>query len=148
MTALRSIVACLAVAFTVLLVSLGGQALASPSPMVDKVNAVRHAHGLPALRYSRSLSRSSARYARYLVRHRQFRHAARIRASNRFSALGEILARARGSGLDREQTIDDWLASPPHRAVLLSRSFRCVGAGRAGGRFAETVMWAVQFGRY
>ena len=46
-------------------------------------------------------------------------------------------------------TIRGWLASPGHRAVLLSPSFKNVGTafarGRIGGR--RTTIWVVQFGR-
>lgn len=131
------------------LAAVGGQAQASPSPMVDRINEVRRAHGLPDLRYSSSLSRSSGRYARYLVRAHTFQHAPRIRASRRFRRLGEILARMPGSTARRTETIDSWLASPSHRAVLLSRSFKYVGGGRAlsGSGPDAAVVWAVHFGR-
>ena len=127
-----------------------GDALASPSPMVDRINEVRAQHGRKALRYSRSLSRSSRRYARHMVKRQQFRHAPQIKASRRFSKVGEILARTPGVTPDWEQTLREWLASPSHRAVLLSRSFSLVGAGRARNHEAgdrAAVLWAVQFGR-
>lgn len=145
MTALRPIAACLALACAL---TFGATASASPSPMIDQINQVRRAHDLPTLRYSRSLSRSSFRYSRHLVRTGRFTHAPRIMASARFSTLGEILARTPGLELQRSRTLGGWLLSPTHRAVLLSRAFRYVGAGRAlawSGGDAATI-WAVQFG--
>ena len=146
----RPVAACLAMACILFLSALSAQAQASPSPMVDKINEVRRAHGLHALRYSSSLARSSGRYARHLVRTNRFGHAARIRASRRFQRLGEILARMPGPSARRLETIDSWLASPGHRAVLLGRSFRYAGGGRAltGSGAGASVIWAVQFGRY
>ena len=149
MTARRGSAACL------LLCALtfgapAGDALASPSPMVDRINLVRAQHGLKALGYSRSLSRSSGRYARYMVRRGQFRHAPRIMASSRFRKLGEILARTPGAAPNWEQTLQEWLASPSHRRVLLSRSFSLIGAGRTlngGWGDSAATVWAVQFGR-
>lgn len=149
MTALRPIAACLAT-ICVLVLTIGGSAAkASPSPMVDEINMVRTAHGLHSLRYSRSLARSSRRYARYLAGTNQFQHAPRIRASSRFTRLGEILARMPGWEPHRVETLDNWLASPSHRAVLLSPSFTYVGAGRALSGSGEDVVavWTVQFGR-
>ncbi len=116
--------------------------------MVDKINEVRRADGVPPLRYSPSLSRSSARYARYLARGNRFQHAPRIRASSRFSGLGEILARSSAGQIDRVGTIVSWLGSPSHRDVLLSPSFRFIGAGRAWSRLEQggALVWTVQFG--
>jgi uncharacterized protein YkwD len=117
--------------------------------MVDKINKVRGSHGLRALRYSRSLARSSSRYSRHVLRTDRFAHASRIRASRRFSRLGEILALSSGWKIRRKRTLRLWLGSPGHRAVLLSSSFRYVGAARVRGRFGgwRAMVWTVQFGR-
>ncbi len=149
MTAFRALLACISLACILFLSALAAQAQASPSPMVDQINDVRRAHGLHALRYSASLSRSSGRYARYLARTDRFEHAPRIRASRRFRRLGEILARTPGPLPQRIETIDSWLASTGHRAVLLGSSFRYIGAGRAlaGWGPGTSLLWTVQFGR-
>jgi uncharacterized protein YkwD len=147
---LRGMTTCLLVVCILLVGPPGERALASPSRMVDKINTVRAQHGLKALSYSRSLSRSSGRYARYMVSRQNFSHAPRIRASSRFSRLGEILAWTPGPVPNWEQTLSEWLASPSHRAVLLSRKFSVIGAGRAHNPAdgdEAAVVWAVQFGR-
>jgi uncharacterized protein YkwD len=48
--------------------------------------------------------------------------------------FGENLAWA--TGLTPQWVVDRWLASPPHRAVLLRPGFRRVGIGIAFGTFA------------
>jgi uncharacterized protein YkwD len=48
--------------------------------------------------------------------------------------FGEDLAWA--TGLTAHWVVDHWLASPPHRAVLLRPGFRRVGIGISFGTFA------------
>ncbi len=101
------------------------------------------------MRYSRSLSRSSARYARYLAQTQQFAHAARIMASPRFSQNAEVLALLRGWEVQRNVALAYWLQSWSHRAVLLSPVYRYVGAARVRGYFggSEAMFWTMQTGR-
>lgn len=148
MSALRRAAVCLCLGCALALAATGSDANASPSPMVDKINEVRRTHGLSVLRYSPSLSRSSSRFTRLLMRGNRFAHGARINASSRFSRLGEILALTRGWKLRRTRTLSYWLGSSSHRAVLLSSSFRYIGAARVRGYFRErkAVIWTVQFG--
>lgn len=148
MSGVRVVAACLAVGCAVLLPSTA-DARRSPSPMVNQINKVRKAHGVSPARYSRSLSVSSSRFSRYLVRTQRFAHGPRIMASARFSKLGEILALMRGSKIRTRETLASWLRSPSHRAVILSPDFRYVGAARTRGRFngSPALVWAVQFGR-
>jgi uncharacterized protein YkwD len=119
------------------------------SPMVRKINKVRHAHGLPSLHRSRSLSRSAAGFARHLMRVDVFSHASRIHASSRFSRLGEMLALNNGWRVRRSSAVRGWLRSPEHRGLMLSSSFTSVGAGLARGSFrgGPATIWVVQLGR-
>ncbi len=147
MSALRPVAVGLVVACTLMLAATA-QAHRSPSPMVDEINKVRGAHGLRALHYSPSLARSSSRYVRYMVRTGRFAHSARIMAGGRFSQLGEILALTPGREVQRERTLGNWLSSPSHRAVLMSASFRYIGAARRHSDFGgDGVVWAAHFGR-
>jgi len=149
MSAHRPAAAILAVALTLMLAPAAVEARKSPSPMVDKINATREAHGLAPMRYSTTLSRSSSRFARYLARTQQFRHGSRISASSRFSVLGEILALMRGWEIRRSLTLAYWLRSWSHRMVVLNGTYRYVGAARVRGYYAGSPMmfWTVQFGR-
>jgi uncharacterized protein YkwD len=129
-------------------VSRAGAAAHAPSAMVRDINDARRAYGLPPLRYSESLERSSSRFARHLMTSGVFAHATRIMASRRFHSLGEVLGLSPGWRLRRLLMIRLWLQSPEHRPVLLSRTSAYVGAGRARGWFNErpTTIWVVQFG--
>jgi uncharacterized protein YkwD len=133
----------------VVLVAAPVSASAGTPPMIRKINKARQAHGLPALRYSPSLGRSSRRFARHLMRTNSFGHARHIRASRRFHRLGECLGRQSGFRLRRSMMVRGWLGSPSHRAILLSREFNRVGASPARGRFGgqRSTIWVAQFGR-
>jgi uncharacterized protein YkwD len=149
MPALRPIVVCLTLVCVLVFWQTPPEVRASQSPMVDRINAMRAAHGVHALRYSRSLSRSSSSFSRYLLLTGRFAHAGRIVASGRFSMLGEILALSRGWKIRRTRTLRYWLGSPGHRSVLLSSYFSYIGAARVRGFFggSRVVAWTVQFGR-
>ena len=149
MPASRRAAACLALACAVVLSTTSSQAGASPSPMVDKINKVRAAYGLPALRYSRSLARSSSLFSRHVLRTGRFAHASRIWASRRFSSVGEILALNSGWRVRRKRTLRLWLGSLGHRNVLMSPAYRYIGAARAHGLLGvnPATVWTVQFGR-
>jgi len=117
--------------------------------VVGKVNSYRAAHGLPPLRLSGSLSRSSYAYARHLMRSDRFGHSSHIRASSRFRMLGENLAFSWGKRRSARLPLRGWARSAPHRAVLLNRQFRYVGVGRVAGRFGSrrATIWVLHAGR-
>ena len=97
--------------------------------LVGAVNAERAEHGLPALQVSKDLSRSADAFAHRLTGRGQFRHERRIRVQRgRYSHVGETLA----LNLDVAGAVRAWMASPPHRQLLLSPKFRLAGAGHAG----------------
>ena len=140
--------ACLLVAAVAAIPPAAAQA-GGTSPMVRKINKVRHAHGLPSLHGSRSLAHSASGFARHLMRADVFSHASRIHASSRFRRLGEMLALNSGLRAQRSKAVRGWLRSPHHRALMLSRSFTSVGAGLARGSFqgGRATIWVVQLGR-
>jgi uncharacterized protein YkwD len=111
-------------------------ASAAANAVVSKVNAVRRRYGLRRLRTSRSLMRSSKRFARHLMKVDHFGHARRIHTTG-FRHRGEALALQRGWGPGAGLTVRSWMRSPSHRALLLSRSFDYAGVGRARGRFGR-----------
>jgi uncharacterized protein YkwD len=119
-----------------------------PRAMVDTINRARAKHGAGALRHHRALSRSARRYARHMMRTGSFGHAGRIRASDRFSQLGELLARHPGRKPRRSRTVRRWVHSPWHSPVLLGRQFRFVGVGRVYGGFRgrRRTIWVVHLG--
>jgi uncharacterized protein YkwD len=110
------------------------------------LNAQRAAHGLRGLRVSRTLNRSARRYARSMVAHRFFSHVspagqtlqARISRSGYLRgangwAYGENLAWGAGSRATPRQIVRAWMASPGHRANILSARWRNIGVGIAPG---------------
>jgi uncharacterized protein YkwD len=133
-----------------------GMAVAAPAGahanaqnrMLDAVNAIRAQHGLGAFAGSRSLNRSAGRYARWMLRADYFGHQSSIRASSRFSLLGENLAWHPGRRSRVRNTVRRWMNSPPHRALILHSGFRWLGAGIArgglGGR--RVTAWVLHFG--
>jgi uncharacterized protein YkwD len=136
-----------------------GAALAAPAAaqgngtelqqrMLHAVNAVRAQHGLAAFHGSRSLARSAGRYARWMLRTDYFGHLGRIRASSRFSILGENLAWHPGRRARVSRTVRRWLNSPPHRALILHPALRWLGAGVARGRLygKRATAWVLHFG--
>jgi uncharacterized protein YkwD len=116
---------------------------------IDALNGIRTSNGLAPLRASRSLATSANAYARYMLKHDFFGHQARIPVAGRFRTAGETLAWHSGSQPGPRRTVRQWMASPPHRAVLMSSAFRMVGMGMEFGRLGSrpTTMWVAHFGR-
>jgi uncharacterized protein YkwD len=143
----RALLACVAAAGVTLLCS--ASAAAGPERRaIDALNDVRRAHGLAALKVSKGLARSSGRYARRMLRHDFFGHGPSIAVPRRFRSAGETLAYHTGWSPQPRRTVRRWMASPGHRAVLLSPGFRWVGLGHARGRFGSSAatMWVAHLG--
>ena len=107
------------------------------------MNAQRRNFGLPPLRASVRLARAADFHTRDMLVRSYFAHtsasgvafAARIRRFARARAVGETLAMLSSCGAGMPAAVVTmWMNSPPHRAVLLSPSFRRVGIGRRAGR--------------
>jgi uncharacterized protein YkwD len=123
--------------------SRGSVPFARISRVDDKIvrctNRARRSHGLHALRRS-SVLRHAARYhARNMLRYDFFQHrdvfgqspadrVARFGRRGAFRWVGENIAVGNWSGA---QVCRAWLASPSHRANILSRHFTMIGVGHA-----------------
>src|SRR5688500_13086136 len=103
-------------------VSAEAQAIAS-------LNQLRESRGLARLRASNSLAHSANAYAPYMLARGFFCHRPRTRVAGRFRTVGETLAWHSGWQAGPRRTVRHWMASPPHRSVLLSPAFRHVGMG-------------------
>ena len=147
MRRVMSLALLVAVAAT-LIVPAGASAGSASRQVLKRVNKIRKRHGLPKLHLSHSLERSAHKYSRYQMRHGYFGHASHIRASGRYRTLGEIIEMHRGYKANVRASVYNWMHSSSHRAIILSRSFRFAGAGRAAGRFhgTRTTIWTMQFG--
>jgi uncharacterized protein YkwD len=119
------------------------------SSMLGKINQARARNGLRPLRSSRALNSSASRFAGWLMSRGVLAHRSRVSAGGGFSRLGEALALTSGRALGAGSTVRTWLRSPPHRAVVLTRSMNLAGVGVAQGRFQgrPATIWVVQTGR-
>lgn len=125
-----------------LLLTLTTAAVASPSPdrveqrVVEGLSSARTSYGLPALRPHRALHRVADRQSWRMARSDSLSHGPwweRLRPVTRGRA-GETIAVTRGRGprLAR-RVVSLWMASPPHRAVLLDPRVRRIGVARRAG---------------
>ena len=116
--------------------------------MIEKVNELRRSSGLPMLESSEALVGSARNYARHMLKTDYFGHQASIQAGGSFLSLGETLEWHSGWRPRVGAPFSHWMASPPHRAVLLSPTFRAIGAGQARGRFGrrKATAWVAQLG--
>ena len=104
------------------------------------VNAERARHGLRALRPSRRLSAAANGHAADMVSRGYFAHERpgwtlldRLRAAGWMGAsTGEAIAWGCGSLGVPSAVLDSWLASPPHRSIVLG-DYRRAGVGLAVG---------------
>ena len=118
--------------------------------MIAKINKVRaHERGLRPLHPSRNLERSSSAFAKWLIDHDQFQHRPSVSVTRSYAHAGEALAinftlKAQVGG-----TLRSWLASPTHRALVLTSSMGLVGVGHASGRSAGSprTIWVLQVAR-
>ena len=130
----------------------GGVSASAATPvqdaMFEKVNATRAANGLQPLRPAPVLFRSARRYARWMMRRDYFGHLGRIRTSGRFALVGENLEWHTGKRPRVAGTVQAWLESPGHRALMLDTRFRWLGTGMAYGRMKgwASTTWVLHFG--
>jgi len=150
MSILRTFLLTAALLAVVAPAAVAGEKRATPAErMVAKINKVRAKHDLQPLRKAPKLMRSSRRYARHLIRTETFAHGSSY-AKTGFGTAGETLAFHRGKARKPSPVLRMWLASPSHRALILSPSFSHVGAGPAGGRFdgAKATIWVAHLGAH
>jgi uncharacterized protein YkwD len=104
---------------------------------VNAINRARTARGLPPLRVGPRLQVAARAHSRTMARSGWFDHGNWYSRLRRFGVrgrtLGENIAWGVGSDGSAGGIIGMWLASPPHRSTMLSRSFSRVGVGVATG---------------
>ena len=138
-----ALVLCTLSMLLVLSFAAAAPAAEAASPRIDRgersviraINRARSAHGLRKLRAGGRLARAADAHSRSMLRSNFLAHGAfsqRIRRYTRRRAVGETIAMT--SRCSASRVVRMWLNSPPHRAVLLSRTFRRVGVGRRVGR--------------
>lgn len=109
------------------------------------INSARRAHDLPSLRLDARLMLAARRHSADMVRRGYFSHvspggariAQRLRRVGYVGVCawraGETLAWGYGDERTPASRVAAWLASPPHRRVLLDPGYRDAGVGTARG---------------
>lgn len=118
--------------------TVGQQRLtAKETRLLQALNQVRSKRGLTPLRIGVRLQRAARAHSRAMASSGSFAHGdwyRRLRSYGvRNRMLGETLAWGVGSKSTASAIVTAWLASPPHRATILTRGFRWVGVGIAVG---------------
>jgi uncharacterized protein YkwD len=106
--------------------------------VVAQISQVRAERGLSPLRADGDLARGADRHSASMARTGTLTHGpfeSRLRRIVPRGPIGETIAQLTGgqSALAR-RVVQMWMASPPHRAILLEPRLRRVGVGRQRGR--------------
>jgi uncharacterized protein YkwD len=122
--------------------------------MLCLVNRARRGAGLSPLRADRHLARAASRHAADMGRRHYFAHVSpsgrstrsRVRAEGWRGRIGEVIAWGCGPSSTPRATLRAWLASAPHRSIILG-SARAAGVGvkrlaGCGGR----AYWVIDVG--
>jgi uncharacterized protein YkwD len=106
--------------------------------LIAAVNSVRTLHLLPRLRLDANLSRAALSHSRDMLLHDYFAHGDFAVRMSRFGVRGHVFAENlawRTGVMSANTTIARWLASPPHRTVLLDPTLRRIGVATPIGTF-------------
>ena len=114
--------------------------MSSPeSALLRQMNVVRVQHGLGRLAFDSHLEVAARAHSRQMVTSGVFEHGAFASRMARFriqgSIAGENLAWGTGSQGSARGVVAAWLASPEHRATLLSPKYRRIGIGSIAATF-------------
>jgi uncharacterized protein YkwD len=110
------------------------------------VNVQRRAHHLAPLSMAGCTDSVAERWSAYLAAHDAFYHQSMTRLLDKCDAYyaGETLGRG---AITPQTLVSMWMHSPPHRAVLLSKSPRRIGIGATPNARGEWVV-AANFMRF
>jgi uncharacterized protein YkwD len=108
--------------------------------LLRSINQARARHGAPPLRVASPLQRAARAHSNAMLRSGNFTHGNWYQRLRRHGArgrtLGEVIGWGSGGNGSAGAIVRMWMASPPHRATMLDRSFRYAGVGVATGSFA------------
>jgi len=117
----------------------GTAGTSSVQSLLAAVNAARVSHGLRPLQLTPSLGRAARAHSTDMLQHDYFAHGdfggrmAAFRVPG--PTLGENLAWGTGPYGQAATIVQEWLASPEHRANLLRPGYARIGIGIARGSF-------------
>ncbi len=139
----KQVLVALAAAFVVLTASApaGAARLSSrDASLLRVVNITRAAYHLAPLGVDPTLQRAARAHSLEMIHSGAFSHGdfrnRMVGFGARGPAIGENLAWGVGSMAAARTIVDEWLASPEHRANLLRPGFRRIGIGSVNGSFA------------
>ena len=128
--------------------------------MIDRINEIRAAHGLPPLTENVALTQAAHDHAADLSRNEWLIEQRRWHDGSNGSTIGERLTRAGyraarwlenvgwGFGGDERMMFDWWMNSPVHRAAILSPDVTEMGSVRLAAPGSPWgFYWVVDFGR-
>lgn len=110
--------------------------------IVREINRVRRAHRLKAVKLVAPLATVARRHSSLMLKHDALTHSSfdgssfstRLARAGKRRSYGETLAWVPdGSHVNAKALLKLWLASAPHRHVLLNGKLRRVGVGRVHG---------------
>jgi uncharacterized protein YkwD len=119
------------------------------------INRQRALNGRRGLAADRRLARAAARHAADMARRNYFGHVSpggasplqRVRAAGWRGGVGEAIAWGCGSLSTPGATVRAWMASPPHRAIMLGPGHAIgIGYKRAPGCGGGRVYWVAEIG--
>jgi uncharacterized protein YkwD len=122
--------------------AVAAPASSSEAGVLAAVNAARTAHGLGPLRLDLTLRSAARSHSADMLRRNYFAHGAFATRMAAFHVqgrqAGENLAWGSGPYGRAGAMIREWLASPEHRANLLSPVYSRIGIGLVRGSFQGT----------
>ena len=118
---------------------------ASEKQVLSLINTQRTKRGLIALRADGGLATVSRRHSADMLRRQYFAHSypggstvtSRLKQVCGAGILGEDIAWGSAAYSTPTSTVSRWMNSPPHRAIILTSTFRYLGVGRAAGTFLK-----------
>jgi uncharacterized protein YkwD len=126
---------------------------ASGSSLLAVVNATRAHYGLAPLHADTTLARAARAHSSEMLHTGSFSHGAFTRRMQSYHVrgpfVGENLAWGSGGYASPQRIVQEWLASPEHRANLLRPGFTRIGIGTATGTFqghAGAIVVTADFG--
>ena len=113
--------------------------------VVRLVNRIRARQGLRRLKASPTLAAAASVHTSDMLRSDFLGHASsdgtpmpnRVRRYTAANWVGESIAAVSRRGSTARRVVRMWMASPPHRAILLSPSGGRIGVGKRAGRLGS-----------
>jgi uncharacterized protein YkwD len=126
-----------------------GAHTAPETKMIQAINRVRAHGGLHPLRPAPRLARTALQFSQWLIRNDLFSHSSEASRRRLSSRTGEALAMHYSSKPQVGSTIRSWLASPPHRALVLTHTMNVAGVGYSNGRMGSrpASVWVLELAR-